>query len=81
MSKDLNEWQLAQQRLHNLLNTISYDHFAIAHKAKMTLFEISLCKEISELKSIPIDRVFNQMAAFKESSAYILYNKDFAANY
>lgn len=78
MSKDLTEWQRAQQRINNLLNAVSNDHFVIACKAKMTLFEISKCKEISDLKNIPIERVFHQMAAFKDSSAYLLYNRDFA---
>lgn len=77
MSPDLIEWQRIQQAINHLVDKTSIDHLIFAHKVKMTLFEISKCKEISELKNIPLERVFHQMAAFKESSAYLLYHRDF----
>jgi hypothetical protein len=80
MATELTEWQRIKQRLNNLLINTPIDHLIIAHKAKMSLHEIFMCQEISDLKSIPIDHVFKKMALFKESSDHLLYKKDFAYN-
>lgn len=80
MSNDVTEWQRIKQRLNNLLDETSIEHLLIAHQAKMSIYEILMCQEISALKSIPIDNVFKKMALFKESSAHLLYKKDFLYN-
>jgi len=78
MSQELTEWQGIQQSLSSLLRKMSVDHITIAYQAKMTIFEMLKCQEISEKTSMPIDHVFKKMAEFKESSAFVLYKRSFA---
>lgn len=80
MAKDLLEYRQVQQGIVHKISQISGEHLKIAFKAKLTHYEISLCKVISDLQSIPIDQIFIKMALFKESSAHILYKKDFSWN-
>jgi hypothetical protein len=80
MTKDLLEYKKVQHDIVHKMNQISSEHLKIAFKAKMTHYEISMCKVISDLQSIPIEQIFSKMALFKESSAHILYKKDFSWN-
>lgn len=80
MAKDLREYQPAQQDIIHKMNQISSEHLIIAFKAKMTHYEISMCKVISDMQRIPVDQIISKMALFKETSEHILYKKDFSWN-
>ncbi len=77
MSPEITEWQRIQQTLNNLVNKTSIETLIIADKAKITIFEMLDCQTISELKKIPIEHVIKKMVLFKESSAYLIYKKEF----
>lgn len=53
------------------------EHAIITYRAKMTMFEMVTCLEVSTLMNVPIEEVLLQMAAFKETSEHLLYKKDF----
>lgn len=80
MTKDLREYKQVQHDIVHKMNPISSEHLKIAFKAKMTHYEISVCKVISDLQHIPIEQIFKKMAIFKESSEHIIYKKDFVWN-
>lgn len=73
-----NEWREQEIDILEKLRTISIDHMIVARKAKMTLCEILHCMEICEKRSLAPDLVFAKMAAFKESSAHLIYKEDFS---
>lgn len=60
------------------LRNLSIDHMIIATKAKMTFCEIMRCLEICENCTYSLDFVFSKMAAFKQTSAYLIYKEDFS---
>lgn len=80
MRKDLLENGHVQQDIVHFMNQISSEHLIIAFKAKMTHYEISMCKVISDMQRIPVDQIISKMALFKETSEHILYKKDFSWN-
>lgn len=59
------------------LRQISPSHMIVAYRAKMTNYEILLCQEISTAAKVPLHDVLEKMAAFKQTSEYILYKRDF----
>lgn len=80
MTKDILEYQQVQYDIVHKMNPIASEHLKIAFKAKMTHYEISVCKVISDLQNIPIEQIFRKMALFKESSEHLIYKKDFSWN-
>lgn len=74
----VNELRAKEALLTEKLMNLSTDHMIIAKRAKMTLCEIVRCLEICEKCSLSRDIVFSKMAAFKESSAFLIYNEDFS---
>lgn len=73
-----NELHETQAKLLERLANISIDHILIAKRAKMTLCEMLRCLELSDRHRMELGFVMNQMAAFKETSAHLLYKEDFA---
>lgn len=67
-----------QQSIKEFSDRLSPSNLKIAYKANMTNYEMKLCHEISEHKQLHLEHVLNQMAHFKETSDYRLYNKNFA---
>lgn len=63
--------------LGNWLKAFSIEEMVIAKRAKMTLFEIFKCLEISEARKLPLDEVLSMMAQFKQSTEHLLYKSDF----
>lgn len=59
------------------LKQISANHLIVAYRAKMTNYEILLCQKISLVSKLPLMDVLEKMAAFKLTSEYLLYKKDF----
>ena len=72
-----NELDMKDTTVLEKLRNLSIDHMIIAKRAKMTMCEILRCLEICENCTHSPDFVFNKMAAFKQTSAYLLYKEDF----
>ncbi|MDD2839314.1 MAG: hypothetical protein WCS55_09565 [Sulfuricurvum sp.] len=50
----------------------------MTYRAKMTMFEMAKCLEMSILKSLPLEDVLIKMAEFKQTSAHRLYKREFS---
>ncbi len=60
------------------IKDVSVDMLILVNSAKLTLFEIAKCKEISDCKKISLDGVIKKMAEFKKTKNHILYKEDFS---
>ena len=69
---------LSQTNLSHWLQHMSAENAMIAHRAKMTIFEMLKCFELSRLKNIPLNNVLEAMALFKETRAHLRYKEDFS---
>lgn len=65
------------ENILNRMRQISASHMIVAYRAKMTNYELMVCQEISAVSKIPLMDVLEKMAAFKQTSEYLLYKKDF----
>jgi hypothetical protein len=72
-----NQW-IEEKGVLKRLKELTSKHMVVAYKAKMSNYEILLCQEISALAKVPLMEVLEKMAAFKQTSEYLLYKKDFA---
>lgn len=73
----LNNDFVEQETVLNRLRQISPSHMIVAYRAKMTNYELLLCQEISEAVKVPLHDVLEKMAAFKQTSDFLLYKKEF----
>jgi len=62
----------------NWLRDRSVEQSIIIYRAKMTMFEMAKCLEISIKKGAKMEDVLTKMAEFKETSAHRLYKREFS---
>ncbi len=72
-----NGLQHTHETLLSRLREMSIEHMILANRAKMTMNEIMRCLEISDNHSLDLEVVFSKMAAFKQTSAHLLYKEEF----
>ncbi len=73
----LNNNIVEQESVLKRLREISASHMIVAYRAKMTNYELLLCQEISEVAKVPLHDVLEKMAAFKQTSEFLLYKREF----
>lgn len=76
MLNNANELQVNKTVL-NRLRQLTTKHMIVAYRARMSNYEIALCQEISAMSKLPLIDVLEKMELFKQTSAHILYKKDF----